>query len=281
MSTQKYSSDEFKAASHAAYQGTKRYYEYVQDHVIPVIQNSMSKSEYENSMVGLYYRLHLLARSLVKLDSADTFQAVRSIARSMFELLLDIKTLAINQSLSRMFAAYPMIERTRTAIRVADFVAANPSPERNKKYKHQITLASDPAHIAKCEDILLNVFGITTNIGVDRTRKFPKSWSKRDVRTQASMLGIAEEESYIADYSIDSWFVHGGFAGIENISEDGLVNVYCRGQLLAQKTYHESTFLISQKMHLFDALSSLWADMKQLQTFSNEQFNNIIKNFIR
>jgi hypothetical protein len=72
-------------------------------------------------------------RSLTKLDEAPDFQVVRSVARSMFELLLDMKILRSNRSLSARFTHHPRIDRMRTAIRVREFVAKNPTPDRKKK----------------------------------------------------------------------------------------------------------------------------------------------------
>jgi len=250
-------SETIKGYARAAYQGTLHYYEFVQAHVIPVLQSRLNRSEYEESLVGAYYRSHLLMRSLVKLDDFDDFQAVRSIARSLFELLLDMKLLQLDPTLIARFSSYSTIERMRSAIRVADFVAKHPSPDRAKRYRHQINLAGDTAEIKKCEATLLKVYGITTAIGTERAAKFPKTWSKMDVRTQAAKISVEDEEKYIAVYPIDSWFVHGGLVGIAGISQDGLVNAYGRGQLLAQKSCHESTFIIGKTFKLvFDSTYS-------------------------
>ena len=118
----------------AAYQGTKHCYQYLQDHVISVLQSLLTRTEYEESLVGTYYRSHLLMRSLVRLDHFDDFQAARSLARSMFELLLDMRSLQRDPALSKRYSSFPKIERMRTAIRIADFVAAHSSTGRNTKY---------------------------------------------------------------------------------------------------------------------------------------------------
>jgi len=73
-------------------------------------------------------------RSLVRLDHFDDFQAARSLARSMFELLLDMRSLQRDPALSKRYSSFPKIERMRTAIRIADFVAAHSSTGRNTKY---------------------------------------------------------------------------------------------------------------------------------------------------
>jgi len=260
----------------AAYQGTQRSYQYLQDHVIPVLQSMLSRTEYEESLVGAYYRSHLLMRSLVKLDHPDDFQAVRSLARSMFELLLDMKSLQRDPALSKRYSSFPMIERMRTAIQVADFVAAHLSTALNTKYKHQIALAGDTNTLQECEDTLRDVFGITTNISADRARRFPKSWSRSDIKTQATRSGLEDEENYVAEYPVGSWFVHGGFVGMQGITFDGFVNAYGRGHLLAQKSCHGSTFIIGKELKLFDAQIDLWTNLKELQSLPGKLFNRFM-----
>lgn len=277
MSDFQFTSDHVAEAANAAYEGTKRYYEYANEHVIPILVSVMAPSQYEHSLLGVYYRLHLLMRSVAKLDSYDDFQVVRATARSMFELMLDIRTLKMTPSLAARFFSFPMIERMRTAIQVADFVALHARPEMRDRYKNQIQHAKDVTAIANCEAALLADFDIHTSIAIDRVRKFPKSWVKKSVRNQAAAIGVETEASYLADYSIASWFVHGGFAGMESISRDGFVAVYLRGHRLAVKSYHEATFVVSQELKLFDAQSHLWTHMKYLENLSTQRFYDYMK----
>jgi hypothetical protein len=266
----------FEQYAKATYEGTKQYHQFITDYVIPVIESVLIRTEYEEALTAVYYQSHLLLRSLAKLDRSHDFQAVRSIARSMYELLLDMKTLEHDPTLSKRFFAFPTIERTKTAIRVADFVAKNATPARQKKYKHEIRLAGDGARIKECEDLLLNVYGIKTDIGTERTKRFPKSWTTSDVRAKAAKLGIDVELTYLAGYSIASWFVHGGFAGISGISHEGLTNVYGLGHHLAQGSCHSSTFIIAKALKLFDAQPDLWANLKALESYSSELFHTFM-----
>jgi hypothetical protein len=268
----KMDSERFREYARAAYRGTEALYQFIQDRILPLLQHAIGRSEYEEALVGLYYRSHLLLRSLVKLDGFDDVQAVRSIARTLFELLLDMKTLQREPILAKRFAAFATVERMRTAIRVADFASRHPMAHRRNRFKHQIALATDPARIKQCEDMLLNVYGIRTDILSDRDRKFPKSWSKMDVRAQASKVGDREEETYLSKYCINSWFIHGGFAGLEGISEEGLINAYGLGHLLSQESCHDSTRIIGKELRLFDAQTNLSSDLESIKRVPFEAF---------
>jgi hypothetical protein len=276
MSKPKPDSETIRDYARAAYEGSKQYYEYLEAHAIPVLKSVLNRSPYEEAMTLLYYRSHLLMRGLTRLDHVEDFQSVRSIARSLFELVLDMKLLQHDPTLLTKFSSYPTVERIRTAIRVADFVAAHPSADRAKRYRYQISLAGDAAEIKKCEDILQEVYGITTTISTDRARRFPKTWSQMDVRTQGARLGIDEEEKYIAVYAIDSWFIHGGLTGVAGISQDGLANVYGRGHLLAQKSYHGATFVIAKELKLFDAQADLWSKLNELESLSATLLDSLV-----
>jgi hypothetical protein len=241
----------------AASEGTKRYYQYVHINVEPVLQGLDASTTYISVLIDLYMRIHLFMRSLTKLDEAPDFQVVRSIARSMFEVLLDIKALQANPSLSERLSHHPRIERMRTAIKVRDFVAKNRTPEREEKYKLQIALANNTDEIHECQRILRDIFGKTTDISVDGARHLPLTWSQTNVREHARVSSIDDELDYLAGYSKDSWFVHGGLAGIANVPELALVNACCKGHLKSQATYHAGNCIISTELGLSDRIPGL------------------------
>jgi hypothetical protein len=277
MGTYNFTPEQLVEAAKTAYAGTKQYYDYADKHVIPVLVSQLGLSQYEHALISVYYRLHLLMQTLTRLDSYHDFQVVRATARSMFELTLDVRTLKMNPQLAVRFFSFPKIERMRTALRVADFVSLHPGPEMAERYKYQLRLAADVQAIADCEAMLLADFGIQTCIATDGAKKFPKSWVHMPVRTQAAALGVEVEARYLADYSIASWFVHGGFAGMESISLDGFVVVYLRGQWLAVKSFHDATFVVAQELRLFDAQPELWTHIKYLEQLSFHLFSEYMK----
>jgi hypothetical protein len=270
MDSESYGIEATEAYAETAHQLTVKYHDAVQNKVVPVVESILERTDYEESLIALFYRSHLLMRTLAKLNQSEDFQTVRSTARSLYELLLDLTHLASDSSLAERYWAFVDVERMRSAILITDFVAKNPNPERTRSYRAPISLATNAHRIAECEVFLKRTWDISTNIDVERTKKFPKSWSHKSVRNLAESLGGGFIEAYFAEYPVSSWFTHGGFAGISGMSRSHIINSFGRGHFLAQDSYLKTIFVLADKFRLFDAVPDLGKCLRDLEGIQGE-----------
>lgn len=245
----------------------------LQSRVVSVLETILARTDHEESLIAVFYRLHLMMRTLAKLSHPEDFQTVRSTARSLYELFLDLQLLASDNSLAEKYWGFVDVERMRSALLIADFVAKNPTPELTRVHRAAISLATNVDKVAECEGLLKRAWGITTDIGLDRTKKFPRSWSQKSVRGSAEGLGVGFIEEYITEYPISSWFTHGGFAGIGGMSRQHLINSFGRGHHLAQDSYRKATLVLANYFRLFDAVPDLGKCVQDLEGIQGEMFD--------
>ena len=84
--------------------------------------------------MDIFFRTHALACSLTRLNNKVDFNAVAVIARTIFELLLDIKLLAapkVKQKDLDRFISFPDVDRYRKANRIVDLQKLYPDIRDN------------------------------------------------------------------------------------------------------------------------------------------------------
>jgi hypothetical protein len=112
--------------------------DFVQKQIIPVLNGQLNLSQKEEAILGIFYRMHALTSSLSRLDNKLDFNAVATISRTVFELLLDIKILtlpSLTPTELDKFQSFAKIERFRKASKLLEFQAQNPGLETNSYFQ--------------------------------------------------------------------------------------------------------------------------------------------------
>lgn len=107
----------------AYFQGTDEIRHFVVSVMQPVLRGQLSLNSRETAIVGTYYRITAWLKALGELDSLPHYQAVAAAARSLFELLLDMKLIqsdSTGQMVNR-FHAFPDVERYRAASKLVSY----------------------------------------------------------------------------------------------------------------------------------------------------------------
>ena len=101
----------------AIYKGTDAISKFAEDVLVPVLRGQLNLNNQENAVTGVYFRMCLWIRSLVAMNSRVHFQGAAAAARTLFELLLDIKLLVSDAtgSMTDQFHAFPEVVRFRVA----------------------------------------------------------------------------------------------------------------------------------------------------------------------
>jgi hypothetical protein len=70
---------------------TEKIFEFAKRHVMPVVKDQLNKNNFEPVLSALYFRMFLWFEAITELKDPRHFQVAQSAARSLFELLLDVK----------------------------------------------------------------------------------------------------------------------------------------------------------------------------------------------
>src|SRR5713101_6581792 len=87
----------------AFFRGTVVLRDLAERQVVPILVGMVRKTGHEEAVVGTYYRMHIWVLSLAKLDYPVHCQTVLNATRAMFELLVDLKLLVCDASLTEKY----------------------------------------------------------------------------------------------------------------------------------------------------------------------------------
>jgi hypothetical protein len=79
-----------KAIVDAHFDGTKCMHDFSCEVMVPLLKTLLSPSPQEVAVMDTYYKMSLLLRSALVMNTLDHFQSVASLTRSLFELWLDL-----------------------------------------------------------------------------------------------------------------------------------------------------------------------------------------------
>src|SRR3990172_4461678 len=82
----------------AYYKSTDGLYQIVDEDIMPILAGLLKPTQKEQAILGTFYRMFGWMYSLKQMDNPKDFQGIAAAARSLFELLLDIKILAEDQT---------------------------------------------------------------------------------------------------------------------------------------------------------------------------------------
>ncbi|MCB0324677.1 MAG: hypothetical protein KDD69_13940 [Bdellovibrionales bacterium] len=92
--------------------------DFVTTQIIPVLHGQLKLKKDEEAILGIFYRMHALASSLARLNNKIDFNGAALIARTMFELLVDLRFLTspnvTSEDIER-FREFAVVDRFRKA----------------------------------------------------------------------------------------------------------------------------------------------------------------------
>ncbi|MCK4628751.1 MAG: hypothetical protein KAT56_07080, partial [Sedimentisphaerales bacterium] len=108
----------------AFYCGTEQIHDFSQKVIIPVLKGQLNLNDRDKAIVGTYFRAHLCLSSMVRLNEFQYIQQVVSSARTIFELLVDLKILHNDKSdeSTKKFHAFPQIAKYKSAEQMVQFL---------------------------------------------------------------------------------------------------------------------------------------------------------------
>jgi hypothetical protein len=250
-----FSADEVEKIASALHMGTLACRQFADYEIAPILEGQINRTDYEEILVGLYYRIALWIRSAAVLNESMHFQAIRVGARSSFETLLDIKALVRDPSQTSRICEFTKATKFKTALNVVKFFNMNPTLDRAR---------------AKIEDKLINNDANRKEYDEAKAKYWPGGipthWSGLSVRRLAAQAGPEYELMYVTIYAFNSMYVHGGTAGIDGLTNEFFVNALARGNLLLQESLLDATKTIATVFHLFEGKPKLSKKLEELRS---------------
>jgi hypothetical protein len=194
--------------------------------VRPVINTLLTPSRREQCFIGIYRRSLANIATLQELKSPKHFQAILMLARSVFELAVDIKLMSIVADSALKMIEFVDVEKLRTARKVLRFKADHPGS--------QLDVSTYDSFIA----------ANASRIDAARRTLWPKPetmshWSGMKMPGRAKLLGDPFEEIYEVHYPQLSWQVHSGLTGIVNLKAETFTMMCGQAFKIAADSYEE------------------------------------------
>jgi hypothetical protein len=220
----------YKTIVDASFDGTKGMHDFSTEVIIPICKGLIGRSPQENAVIDTYFKMTLLLRSILVLNTLDHFQTVASLTRSLFELWLDLKILAQDPTGDAVtsYNEFPEIERYRAAEQMVNFAAAFPQ-SWTTDISPQRAFHADPQRAQRVASVKAQ----------RKNGRLPEHWTDTNVRARARSVG--QEAMYVEAYPLLSWYVHAGAAGTAGMNRTSLEPVFGFCHYLMQRIFLDAT----------------------------------------
>ncbi len=246
----------------AFYSGCKICTDFSQKVMIPALAGVLKPSQKEEILIGIYRSIHCWMKAISLLNHPVYFQTVATAARSIFELVLDIKLIVDDQIENglKKFKEFPKIEKYRIINEFAKFQRDNPDIRCNVSSKRMEIVADKNKE--KEIDILAKLWG--------KQRKDIRHWSDLGVRKRAEKAGKEYERFYYELFALLSLYVHSGLAGTINMSDEGLKAVYGNSTRIIHDMFLTAVSIIAKEFGFDKAMPKFDEWIKKLDLVPGE-----------
>jgi hypothetical protein len=230
----------------AFFQGTDSIRQFVVSVMEPVLFGQLGLDDRQTAIVGTYYRIVAWLKALGELNSLSHYQAVASGARSLFELLLDLKLIQSdsNGEWVKKFHAFPEIEKYRAAEKLVSYCDRTSGTKLDCTNQRKFIDGADKE--AAIESLIRQHWGTTR----DGEPRWPHNWSGLSAAQRAKKLGPEYDELYIEFYPFLSWHIHSGSTGYAGLKPETLEAGFGLMHSMIQRVVLEATETCAEEMKI-------------------------------
>lgn len=189
-----------------------------------IMRSIIAPTEHEKCFILIYWRTAAQVMSLSKLNGHQHFQAITMIARSLFELSVDLKLIDMIPDGVEKMIAFVDVEKLRAARKIVKF-----------KQKHPTSTVDDSlyqSYIAAEE----------TRIEATKARLWPGAknidgFANMNLANRSVLAGLEYEEIYEVEQPRMSWQVHSGLTGVANLKAETFTYMAGVGMASCIKSY--------------------------------------------
>ncbi len=241
----------------AYFQGTDSIRHFVVSVIEPVLTGQLKFDDRQTAIVGTYYRIVGWLKALGELNSLPHYQAVAAGARSLFELLLDIKLIQSDTTgeLAKKFHAFPEVEKYRVAINLISY--CNMNNNTRIECTNQRNFVDGVTKKAAIESLIIQHWG--------RNKKnkpiWPDHWSGLNIAQRAEKLGQDYKELYVEFFPFLSWHIHSGSTGYAGLKPETLESAFGLMHHMIQRVVLDATEICAEEIKL-DKIDNLEKSFK-------------------
>lgn len=249
-----------KQHSEAFYNGTLTAYKTVNKHIVPVITKIKGKNDAEKAIIGAFFRAHACMHSMSKLDDILDFQVVASCARTIFEILVDIKLLSLDSTgkLAVKYHLFPTIEKFNSAQKINRFW---------EKYKTDLgDCFNEQRDLVKSFKKKIDK-AVKQKWGINKKNKpyYPRHWTGKNLECRVRELSLKYKIYYYKLYPTLSWFVHSGSACYDGFDEEDFFAAFGLAHSIALDSYLEALTICVEFVELENTIDSFSIMIEELR----------------
>lgn len=216
----------------------------------------LKPTERENCFLAIYYQTAGIIDSLLCLDNSKHFQAAAMLARSLFELAVDIKLIDKIPNAVLKMTFFVEVEKLRSARQMVNFAKANPS--RN------IDVSPQSAFVTKNESRIEQNHRVLWPLKKLRSPKLAdlKHWSGLVLADRVRLLGEPFDAMYKFQYPRLSWYVHSGLTGVLNLPAEFFPSMHGYALALAFPCYTKTLESVIHEMKIDRAVTKIHKALK-------------------
>ncbi len=255
----------------AFYQGTDKIRHFIVSVIEPILCGQLELDERETAIVGTYYRIVAWLKALGDLNSSSHYQAVASGARSLFELLLDLRLITSDESGKNInkFHAFPEVEKYRSAKNLVSY--CDETNNHTIDCTNQRIYIGDVTKEETIKAIILEYWGKNKKGEL----KWPFHWSGLSVEQRAKQIGPNYYLLYLEFYPFLSWHIHAGSTGYAGLSPETMETIFGLMHSMIQRVVLESTEICTKEMKI-DLIDNLELPIEEIIHELKQTTDNII-----
>jgi hypothetical protein len=193
----------------------------------------------ENYFMLNYNRAVLSVELLLTLRYFKDFQVVAMIARSLFEIAVEMWMISKDKDAAEKITVFTEYEKLRSAKKIVKFGVTDPQKASLMSVYIQ--------YIAQNE----------ARIDAERVRIWNKDkvghWTLKDMSARCGFLGSEFDELYSVYYAQLSWYIHSGVVGVANVDMDALSHLSGIAFQIVVKCYSLILEAIINCFQMYDA----------------------------
>lgn len=207
-----------------------------------VIKNQLRPTLRERYITVNYHRAAFNVEMMVNIRDTTQFQTLSLLARTIFELALEMKSITKDPDAEKKIELFSRVELLRSARQVAAFYDGHPDA---KYYQKQVDFIEKfGAQIDGAEAIMW-----PSKPGA--THKSPlKHWTRKSVRQRATDLGAPFDRIYEVFYPQLSWMTHSGVVSPLNMTTDWVTSYVSVVYSIAIDSYVEILEMLAVQFKL-------------------------------
>ncbi len=250
----------------AYHDGLSQSVEFAQKEIIPVLNGQLNFKQVEEAILGLFYLAHSLASSGTRLNNKLDFVAVAGNARTLFELLLDMKILCapnLPQQTLDQFGAFAQVDRFKKARKLVELQKKNLGLDKNSFFdaKTRKEFVDTPGKVATIERKVESLWGRDAKGKL----RWPHHWSGLSVADRSKRFGPIYEQEYLEIYSLLCSYAHSGNSAYANLSDSALESLYGIALKLTRQIYLEVLLIVAKIFSLSKSIDSFTKIVRYLE----------------